>query len=158
VEAELRHQDAIIAYFDSAGREVAAFLCPDFESFIADTSLMYRDVLFITDLPRYVIPAGSIRVLKANSYIALPHYDWLPDPPDLSSSSHPPAPRVCPGLLHLSTPAPFYHVTTLSLDFVQTQTELTPPRNTTIPALPSGTSIWRGIWPVTVVVMGGCPH
>ncbi len=44
MEAELRHQDAIIAYFDSAGREVAAFLCPDFESFIADTSLMYRDL------------------------------------------------------------------------------------------------------------------
>ena len=83
-EAELRHQDAITAYFNIAGQEVAVFPCPDFESFIADTSLMYREVLFITDLPRYLIPAG-IQILKANSYIASPRYDWLPDPPDLSS-------------------------------------------------------------------------
>ena len=56
-ETEIRHRDAIIAYFDSAGREVAVLPCPDFESFIAANSLMYRDVMFISDLPRYVIPA-----------------------------------------------------------------------------------------------------
>jgi hypothetical protein len=83
-EAELRHQDAITAYFDSAGREVTVLPCPDFDSFLADTSLMYRDVLIITDLPRYVIPAG-IRILEANSYITSPHLAWLPPPPDLSS-------------------------------------------------------------------------
>jgi hypothetical protein len=80
-EAELRHQDAITAYFDSAGRLVTVLPCPDFDSFLADTSLIYRDVLFLTDLPRYVIPAG-IRILKANSYIASPHLAWLPPPPD----------------------------------------------------------------------------
>ena len=83
-EAELRHQDAITAYFDSAGQEVTVLPCPDFDSFIADNSLMYRDVLFITDLPRYVIPAG-IRILKANSYIASPHLAWLPAPPNILS-------------------------------------------------------------------------
>jgi hypothetical protein len=83
-ESEIRHQDAIIAYFDSAGREVDILQCPDFESFIADNSLMYRDVMFISDLPRYVIPAGR-RILEANEYNASPRHDWLPEPPDLSS-------------------------------------------------------------------------
>ena len=83
-DAELRQQDAITAYFDSAGRLVTALPCPDFESFLADTSLVYRDVLFLSDLPRYVIPAG-IRILEANSYIESPHLAWLPPPPDLSS-------------------------------------------------------------------------
>jgi hypothetical protein len=83
-ETELRHEDAITAYFDSAGRVVTVFPCPDFETFIAANSLMYRDVLFITNLPRYVIPAG-IRILKAKWYKNSPHYDWLPAPPDLSS-------------------------------------------------------------------------
>jgi hypothetical protein len=83
-ETEIRHQDAIIAYFDSAGREVAVLPCPDFESFIAANSLMYRDVMFISDLPRYVIPAGR-RILEANEYNASPRHNWLPEPPDLSS-------------------------------------------------------------------------
>ena len=65
-EAELRHQEMITAYFNSAGQERAVVPCPNFKSFIADTSLMYRDVLFITNLPRYLIPAG-IQILKANS-------------------------------------------------------------------------------------------
>ena len=89
-EAELHHQDTITAYFDSAGQEVTVLPCPDFDSFLVDISLMYRDMLFITDLPRYIIPAG-IRILEANTYIASPNLDWLPDPPDLSSfqpSSH----------------------------------------------------------------------
>jgi hypothetical protein len=76
-ETELCHQDAIIAYFDSASREVTVFSCSDFESFIADNSIIYRDVLFITDLPRYIIPAG-IRILVANKYNASPRHDWLP--------------------------------------------------------------------------------
>ena len=83
-ETELHNQDALTAYFDSAGREVTVILCPDFESFIAENSLMYRDVLFISDLPQYVIPAG-IRILEANEYNMSPRRDWLPEPPDLSS-------------------------------------------------------------------------
>jgi hypothetical protein len=83
-ETELCHKDAITAYFDSAGRMVTVFPCPNFETYIANNSLMYRNVMFITNLPRYVIPAG-IRILKANHYNDSPHYDWLPAPPDLSS-------------------------------------------------------------------------
>jgi hypothetical protein len=89
-ETELHHKDAITAYFDSGGWVVTVFPCPDFETYIADNSLMYRNVMFITNLPRYVIPAG-IRILEANWYNDSPHYDWLPAPPDLSSfnlSSH----------------------------------------------------------------------
>ena len=83
-EAELHYQDVITAYFDSAGWSVTVLPCPDFDSFLADTSLIYRDVLFLTNLPRYIIPAG-IRILEANSYIASPHHAWLPPPPNLSS-------------------------------------------------------------------------
>ena len=83
-DTELRHQDAITAYFDSAGREISVIPCPDFESFIVNNNLMYRDVLFITDLPRYIIPAG-MRILQANDFNASPIRDWLPAPPDLSS-------------------------------------------------------------------------
>jgi hypothetical protein len=84
VETELRHQDAIIAYFDSAGRDVTVLQCPDFESFIADNNLMYGDVLFILDLPRYIIPEG-IRILAANYNNESPRHNWLPEPPDLSN-------------------------------------------------------------------------
>jgi hypothetical protein len=45
---------------------------------------MYGDVLFISDLPWYIIPAG-IRILAANDYNESPCHDWLPEPPDLSS-------------------------------------------------------------------------
>jgi hypothetical protein len=80
----LRHEQVITAYFNSAGHEVTTIPCPDFETFIADTSLMYPDVMFISDLPRYVIPAGT-RILEANRYNEFPHREWLPAPPDLSS-------------------------------------------------------------------------
>ena len=83
-EAELHHQDGITAYFYSTGWEVAVFPCPNVESFITDTSLMYPDVLFIIDLPQYIIPVG-IQILKGNSYIASSHFNWLPDLPDQSS-------------------------------------------------------------------------
>jgi hypothetical protein len=64
-ETELRHEQVITAYFDSAGCEVTTIPCPNFETFIANTSLMYRNVMFISDLPWYVIPAGT-RILEAN--------------------------------------------------------------------------------------------
>ena len=63
---------------------MTALPCPDFESFLADTSLIYRNMLFLSDLPRYVFPVG-IRMLEANRYIASPHLDWVPPPPNLSS-------------------------------------------------------------------------
>ena len=83
-DTERRHEEAITAYFDSAGREVAVLPCPDFEQFIADNNLLYRDLLFVSDLPRYIIPAG-IRILEAQNYDDSPRYDWLPNPSSLSS-------------------------------------------------------------------------
>ena len=156
--AELRHQDAITAYFDSAGREVTVLPCPDFDSFLAKTSLMYRNVLFITSLARYIIPAG-IRILEANTYIASPHLDWLPNPPNLSSFQPSSRSTGTSGLLLCSTPAPSYHTKTLLSDVARTQTELTPTLcNTPIPAPPSRTSTWGGIWLVKAAVIQGCPH
>jgi hypothetical protein len=83
-DTKRRHEEAITAYFDSAGRKVAILPCPDFEQFIADNNLLYRDLLFVSDLPRYVISAG-IRILEAQKYNDSPNYEWLPDPPSLSS-------------------------------------------------------------------------
>jgi len=140
-EAELRHQDAITAYFDSTGRSVTVLPCPDFDSFLANTSLIYRDVLFLTNLPRYHTSPGS------------------PLRPTSRASSLPPAPRVRPARLLRSTPAPSYHATSPPSDVARTQTGLPPPLCTTlIPAPPSGTSTWGGIWLVKAEVMGGCPH
>lgn len=50
-DTERRHEEAITAYFNSAGREVAVLPCPDFEQFIADNNLLYRDLLFVSNLP-----------------------------------------------------------------------------------------------------------
>ena len=83
-DTERRHETAITAYFDSTGREVAVLPCPDFEQFTADNDLVYRDILFVSDLPRYIIPAG-IRILEAKNYDDSPRYDWLPVPPSPSS-------------------------------------------------------------------------
>jgi hypothetical protein len=44
------HEEAIMAYFDNAGREVSVILCPDFEAFMVDNHLSNRDIIFITDL------------------------------------------------------------------------------------------------------------
>ncbi len=61
----MHHEQVITVYFNSAGRKVTTIPCPDFETFIANTSLMYRNVMFISDLLRYIIPAGT-RILEAN--------------------------------------------------------------------------------------------
>ena len=59
------HEEAITAYFDSAGREVAVLPCPDFEQFITDNYLLYRDLLFVSDLPRYIIRGSELRQFPA---------------------------------------------------------------------------------------------
>jgi hypothetical protein len=61
------HEAAITAYFDSAGHEVDVLPCPDFEQFVADNNLLYRDLLFVSNIPRYIIPAG-LRILEAQNY------------------------------------------------------------------------------------------
>ncbi len=83
-ETKLHHQTAISAYFDSVGREISIIPCPDFDTFISNLNLMYHDVMFISDLPRYIIPAGNW-ILQANQYNDFPNHDWLPTPPNLSS-------------------------------------------------------------------------
>ena len=84
-DTERRHEAAITAYFNSAGREVDVLPCPNFEQYITGNSLLYRDLLFVSsDIPRYIIPVG-LRILEAQNYDNSPRYDWLPDPPSLSS-------------------------------------------------------------------------
>ncbi len=83
-ETKLQNQDTISAYFDRAGREISIISCPNFDRFITDLNLMYRDVMFVSDLPRYIIPVGNW-ILQVNQYSDSPNHDWLPSPPNLSS-------------------------------------------------------------------------
>ena len=83
-ENERHLQDAIAAYFDSAGRDITVLPCPNFSTFLIEHSLQERNVSLVSDLPRYIIPAGT-RILQANQFDASPVQDWLPAPPDLSS-------------------------------------------------------------------------
>ncbi len=83
-DAEQRHEDALTAYFDIVGREVTVLPCPDFEHFVADYNIPLRDVLFVSNLPRCIIPAG-IHILASQQYEDSPCFNWLPDPPSLSS-------------------------------------------------------------------------
>ena len=78
------HEAAITAYFDSAGRKGDVIPCPDFEQFVANNNLLYRDILFVSDISRYIIPAG-LCILAAQNYDDSPRYNWLPDLPSLSS-------------------------------------------------------------------------
>ena len=64
-DAERCHKDTLTAYFDSAGREVTVLPCPDFECFVVDNTIPFRDILLVSDLPRYIIPAG-IRILTSH--------------------------------------------------------------------------------------------
>ena len=147
-ETEICNQDAITAYFNSAGREVSDIPCPDFESLIAANNLMYRDVLFISDLPRYIIPAG-IRNLEANL-----------NRPISQASTHHPVSALRPGgpALHLrSNPVPSYLGRNHSPGLLgRTRTASTPPHLPTTASL-FRTSTWGGAF-LPVAAMGGCPH
>ena len=83
-DAERRHEDALTAYFDSAGREVTVLPCPNFERFVDAYNIPLHDVLSVSDLPRYIILAG-IRILASQQYKDSPRFDWLPGPPSLLS-------------------------------------------------------------------------
>jgi hypothetical protein len=72
-------EDAIVAYFKSAGREVVVLPCPHFATFLIDNSLQECNVTIIINLLRYIIPAG-ICILQVNQYSASPNQDWLPAP------------------------------------------------------------------------------
>ena len=107
------HEAAITVYFDGAGREVNVLPCPDFEQFVADNNLLYRNLLFVSDIHRYIIPVG-LRILEAQTCDDSPRYDWLPDPPSLSSfgpssrspdTSHAPSSQRSRSLLSHHAPA-----------------------------------------------------
>jgi hypothetical protein len=71
---ECHQEDPTTAYFNSAGRDVVPILCPDFNAFMAAYRLSNRNVVFLTDLPCHVIPAG-IRILQANCYDDSPNLE-----------------------------------------------------------------------------------
>jgi hypothetical protein len=115
-DTERRHEAAITAYFDSAGRKVDVLPCPNFEQSVANNNLLYRDLLFLSDIPRYVIPAG-LHIIEAQNYddsplfwatFTLPRYVPCALIPALSLTPVPPCPRrrTLPGsgriCLHLS--------------------------------------------------------
>jgi hypothetical protein len=80
---ERPQEEAIMAYFNSAGHEVSIIPCPDFEAFMSDNHLSSRDIVFVTDLPRHVIP-DRIRILQTTRDNDTPNLNWMPPPPDLS--------------------------------------------------------------------------
>ena len=83
---ELAEEDAIRAYFDSAGREVTTLPCPNFEGFLLANSLRTRNVSFLVDLPAYILRMGR-QILANNAYSddARPDLSWLPRAPSLAS-------------------------------------------------------------------------
>ena len=89
---EIIHRSAVVAYFDSAGREVEVIPCPDFDAFLADHSLRTRNVSFLLDLPDYILESGR-RILVDNDHSSgnvRPDLSWLPtspSPPSAPSTS-----------------------------------------------------------------------
>jgi hypothetical protein len=76
------HQDPLLAFFDNAGRAVHVLPCPDFEVFLRSNFISTRDVLFVTDLPPHMIPAGRC-ILEEDGYLmdAASNLSWLPEIP-----------------------------------------------------------------------------
>jgi hypothetical protein len=64
---ECHQEDAITAYFDSAGHEVMVLQCPDFDLFMFKHSLTDCNISFIGDILRYIIPARN-RILQVAQY------------------------------------------------------------------------------------------
>lgn len=58
-ETERHLQDAITAHYDSVGRVVTVLPCPHFANFLTDHSLHERNVSLVSNLPRYIGPAGN---------------------------------------------------------------------------------------------------
>jgi hypothetical protein len=72
VANKLSQANAITAYFDSAGQEVECLLCPNFDTLMAKHNLFDQDVLFVLDLPCYIILA-ELHILQANCYDKSPN-------------------------------------------------------------------------------------
>jgi hypothetical protein len=101
--AKERHQeDAITAYFETAGHDVLVMPCPNFEASKAENHLSNHNIVFVSDLPRHVIPAG-IKILHANQHNDSPNLDWMAAPPNTSSFMSLHASSSCQSL-HSSQP------------------------------------------------------
>ena len=86
---EIFNQAGIIAYFDSAGRDVLFIPCPDFEGFLAANSLCPRNISFLCDLPDYILKLGH-QILEDNAYSSSngrPDLSWLPKSPSMPTRS-----------------------------------------------------------------------
>ena len=86
---EVFNQAALIAYFDSAGRDVLVIPCPDFDGFLAANLLSLCNVSFLCDLPDYILKLGR-QILKDNTYSSsngCPDLSWLPKSPLVTSPS-----------------------------------------------------------------------
>jgi hypothetical protein len=81
---KLSQANVITAYFNSAGQEIERLPCPNFNTCMAKYNLFDQDVLFMLDLPCYIIPAG-LRILQANCYEKKSNLDWLLAPQTLSA-------------------------------------------------------------------------
>jgi hypothetical protein len=96
---EIINQAAIIAYFDSAGREVVVLPCPDFEGFLVANLLLTRNISFICDHPDYILTLGR-QILEDNAFSnsnGCPDLSWQPQSPSVTSpslSSKGPTPSV----------------------------------------------------------------
>jgi hypothetical protein len=78
---ERPHEEANTAYFNNASHEVSVIPYPNFEAFMVNNHLSNRDIVFFTDLPCHIIPAG-ICILQANRHNDTPNLNWMPPPPD----------------------------------------------------------------------------
>ena len=91
---EIVHHSALVAYFTNAGRTIEVISCSNFDEFLADHSLLTRNVSFLMDLPEYILESGR-RLLanKADSSSGdRPDLSWLPK--SLSSVAPPPSSRT----------------------------------------------------------------
>jgi hypothetical protein len=82
--SERIHQNALLAYFDSAGRVVHVLPCPNFDNFQQSNFLYPCDVSFLSNLPNlgYHFSMGY-RILRDNDYSqdVPPNLSWLPTVP-----------------------------------------------------------------------------
>ncbi len=78
------HQDAFLAYFDSAGRVVHVLPCPNFDNFLQSNFLCPCDISFLSNLPNlaYLLSMGPC-ILRDNDYSqdAPLNLTWLPTVP-----------------------------------------------------------------------------
>ena len=158
-DTKWRHEAAITANFDSAGRKVAVIPCPDFEQFITDNNLLYRNLLLSPISPgilsRQASVSSRLRITAIPGATTGSRTHLL-----YQVLGHHCAPQIRPVRPHPSALAPSCHATPPPLDLVWIRTDLPPTYLTTTLILPllSDTSGWGAAMRSQAVVMGGCPR